>query len=132
MLAPDTEKYTALSEHINTLELENDGVPMNLSDKNIDEFIGKFKYAIKKAKNRKATMPNEVPSEAWRMVMMPMWVQPGFKPFRGIGHSGEYTNIDGFTGQIRKMFSTMLHKQTLPVQSVIKKMWGCQKKSSLK
>eukprot|EP00973_Karenia_brevis_P033084 4565617-Karenia_brevis.AAC.1 len=38
-----------------------------------------FAYNMKNSKNRKAGPPHEVPSEAWRILLDPQWVSPGYK-----------------------------------------------------
>ena len=51
--------------------------------------------------------------------MQPEWLKPGCRGTQGVGHDGSYGDLSEVQDTVRKLIASMLHKSTLPVQSVI-------------
>ena len=73
---------------------------------------------MRKSSNRKSTPPGEMPSEAWRVVLEPQWLNPGYKYQFGLGCEG-FTEPTSLQKWIRKLLAVIYATERLPIQCVI-------------
>ena len=87
-------------------------------DQNTNMLFDQFATSVHYTRNRKAYMPGDVPTEIWRLVLLPQWLLPNIKAKWGLGHSGLFHTPSKFHIAFKKCLAVIYHTKCLPIQAV--------------